>query len=155
MLSPEGFLYSIEPLPKAPKGPSQVDLAFATEKLLDYEFSCEKICVLAIQHGAERKHFANSSRIPDFGTDAKIAAAARESGLAKLLYPHRHMKDSTLVTTVKALLGAICEDSDDEGDVPRAASCLGLGVVEQDLLGVEEFEFVPFVASVPVVGSLI
>lgn len=149
----EGFKYNIEPRRKISNSPSIHDLALATEQLLDYEFSSEKVCEQVIANGAERKRLAKLPCIPNFGHDAEIAAAARESGLGKLL--GLDSKEKALAAMVKALLGAICEDSDCEGDVLRAASCLGLQVVEQDLLGVEELEFAPFVASVPVVESLI
>lgn len=108
----------------------------------------------------ERERLATLPSLAEFGSVGKIAAAARKSGLKKLLCDGKAV-GKVLVVTVKALLGAVAEDADCEEDVIRATECLGLepieesGFGEKDLLGVEECRFVRSVASVPVVGSLL
>ena len=169
---------------KRSRAPSIEDLAFAAEKILDYYFDDDRLCIIAIKPGPNRQRLARIPSIPNFGDDAELAAAARGSGLSRLLYASG-VKDKTLATTIKALLGAISEDTDDEVDVLRAAYALGLEEVEeeillqgnlpteegaaveqklfveenfpvgQDLLGVEEFKFVKCASSVPIVESLL
>ncbi|KAJ8114099.1 hypothetical protein OPT61_g3935 [Boeremia exigua] len=153
-------IHNIEPRRKRPKQRSIDDMALETEKLMDYEFSWEKYCIDAIVPGPERTRLAKLPCIPNFGDIATLAEAARQSGLSKVLHGTREVSDKCLAKTVKALLGSICEDQCDEADVHRAAYCLGLEAIEEDslgvdLLGVEEFKFDGFVASVPVTESLI
>lgn len=155
----EGFIYQLGPATK--RQVVNVNcLIGGIEDILNYHFFSQQLCLKAIQNDKERQRLANLPSIPDFGSIEEMAAAARQSGLEKHVYEGKVDRE-TLAITVKALLGAVLEESDME-EVLEAANNLGLESVrkvrecdEADLLGVEELRFVRCAASVPVVGSLI
>ncbi|KAF1931271.1 uncharacterized protein M421DRAFT_2781 [Didymella exigua CBS 183.55] len=137
------------------------DLIGGMEDLLDYYFFNHQLCQNATENAKERRCLATLPSLPEFSSVKDMAAAACKSGLEELLYEELVDK-KTLVVTVNALLGAVLEDVENEGEMLEAAACLGVDPVQQivrigegDLLGVEEFWFVQRAASVPIVESLI
>ncbi|KAF3041378.1 hypothetical protein E8E12_009051 [Didymella heteroderae] len=168
--------------------PTMDELITKIEQILDYEFEASSICRDALVASKKQSCLANLASLPNFGGQDILAQAAKDSGIASLfrvskkggvvsgeknylrcLDPERQsFVDGKLATTVKALLGAIMDESQDENYVLHAAFCLGFEeVVESaevvtasecgvDLLGVKELTLVQCArVSIPVVESLI
>ncbi|KAJ4384816.1 hypothetical protein N0V86_000419 [Didymella sp. IMI 355093] len=150
--------------------PTMDSLVTKVETILDYEFESPSLCRDALVVSKKQARLANMASLPDFGGQDVLAKAAKDSGIAsffKVGKNGRVVSDEQLATTIKAFLGAIMEEMQDEEYVLRATFCLSLEAVEAsqetvnisaavDLLGVEELAFVQCArVSVPVVQSLI
>ncbi|KAF9697681.1 hypothetical protein EKO04_004151 [Ascochyta lentis] len=149
--------------------PSMEDIIFDIENILEYQFEDLQLCRGALRSGKEQDRLTSLHPIPIPGNNKKFATAARECGLDKVFTQRKRseLPDEKLAKIVKALLGAVAEDSGEETDVCRAAHNLGLWNPTQiptaepivgDLLGLEELKYVVRdleVLSVPVLGSLI
>ena len=72
--------------------PNIEDLAYRTEFVLGYQFDNERLAVSAISRRDEKTRLANLPSLPDFGDDARLAAAADVSGLSELLYPKQTIR---------------------------------------------------------------
>ncbi|KZM24397.1 hypothetical protein ST47_g4459 [Ascochyta rabiei] len=157
--------------PKSTKPSSSIteNIIYRIENILEYEFEDIELCCSAVRGGKKQDRLISLLSLPISRKSGTLAAAARECGIDKLLPKRRQDEhtDGRLARVLKALLGAVVEDSGEENAVCVVAHNLGLWnptpiptaqPVVQDLLGVKELKyFVPGCKrfSVLVVGSLI
>lgn len=131
----EGFIYQLGPATK--KQVADVnDLIDSIEDILNYYFFSQQPRLKAIQYDKERWRLVALPSFAELDSVEGIAAAARQSDLEKHMFEGKVYK-KTLVVTVKALLGAVLEESD-MGELLEAANNLG----PKPLRNVREYETV-------------
>ena len=91
--------------------------------------------------------FATETLLNYHFDDERLCERAIQNG------PER--KRLAVLPSIPKFGGRCEEDSQCDEEVLRAAYCLGLEVIDEDLLGIEEFKFVKGVSEGPVPESLL